>query len=626
MQASAANGGVPSSITALSLGALGVVYGDIGTSPLYAIKECFIGHHPLRVLPSNLLGVLSLIFWSLIVVISIKYLLLVMRANNRGEGGILALMALIAPRDGEGRRRYLFLVAISLFGAALLYGDGMITPAITVLSAIEGLEVITPVFKPYVIPISIAILVALFAVQRAGTASIGKLFGPFMLLWFGSLAAAGVWQIVQSPGVLVAVNPAYAFDFLFNNGASGFLVLGAVFLVVTGGEALYADMGHFGLRPIRSAWFSIVLPSLLLNYFGQVALLSRVPSAITNPFFNMFPQWSLIPMVIIATIAASIASQAVISGAFSLTRQAVQLGYSPRVAITHTSTEEMGQIYIPFVNYVLMFATIGLVLGFRSSTALASAYGVAVTTTMVITTILIAVVARQKWGWSLFAVVAVAVVFAIPDLAFFAANIIKIHDGGWFPLAVAAVVFTLMTTWRRGRVILDERLLEGALPAALFIDSIRRNPPLRVAGTAAFLFRNAEGTPTALLHNLKHNKVLHERVLLVTIITEEIPYVSPENRYDREPLGDGVERLIIRSGFMEEPDIPGALASLEPALTVEAVSFFLGRETLIPSKRPGMAIWREKLFAMMTNNARSAAAYFRLPPNRVVELGAQIEL
>lgn len=620
------NGEANSRMVAVSLAALGIVYGDIGTSPLYAIKECFVGHHPLAVNSANVLGVLSLIFWSLIIVISIKYLVFVMRAHNRGEGGILALMALISPRDKEGRRRYLFLVMISLFGAALLYGDGMITPAITVLSAIEGLKVVTPVFEPYVIPISIAILVGLFSVQRMGTARIGKLFGPFMLVWFSTLAAVGIWQISQHPQILSAVNPAYAATFLLHNGPHGFLALGAVFLVVTGGEALYADMGHFGLRPIRYAWFVVVLPALVINYFGQAALIIRRPEAVDNPFFNMFPQWALLPMVVIATVAASIASQAVISGAFSLTRQAVQLGYSPRVTITHTSEDEMGQIYIPFVNYVLMFATIGLVLGFRSSTALASAYGVAVTTTMIITTILIAVVARQQWRWSLPVVLGIAACFAIPDLAFFAANIIKIHDGGWFPLVVAALVFTLMTTWRRGRMILDDRLREGSLPATLFVDSIRRNPPVRVPGTAAFLFRNAEGTPTALLHNLKHNKVLHERVLLMTITTEEVPHVEEKDRYSVAELGLGIERLIVRYGFMEDPDIPAALAALPQPLTVDAVSFFLGRETLIATKRPGMAAWREKLFAWMTNNARGAAAFFRLPPNRVVEVGAQIEL
>lgn len=613
-------------LAAASLGALGIVYGDIGTSPLYAIKECFVGHHPLTVSTVNAMGVLSLIFWSLIIVISIKYLLFVMRADNRGEGGILALMALISPRDQRGRRRYLFLVTIALFGAALLYGDGMITPAITVLSAIEGLNVITPVFQPYVIPISVVILIALFWVQRKGTATIGAMFGPFMVLWFSCLAAAGIWQITMHPSVLAAVNPRYAVEFFTTNGWHGFLALGAVFLVVTGGEALYADMGHFGLRPIRIAWFSLVLPALLINYFGQAALISRDPSAVSNPFFKMFPQWSLVPMVIISTIAASIASQAVISGAFSLTRQAVQLGYSPRVNITHTSQTEMGQIYIPMINTALMLATIGLVIGFKTSTALASAYGVAVTTTMVITTILLAVVARQKWDWSLPLVIFVATLFMIPDIAFFAANIIKVHDGGWFPLVVAAIIFTLMTTWRKGRLILDDRLQSDALPISLFVDSIKRNPPVRVPGTAAFLFRNYEGTPTALLHNLKHNKVLHTRVLLMTVVTEEVPHVDEGQRYSIELLGEGIERLILRYGFMEDPDIPKALQSLPEPLSADAVSFFLGRETLIATKRPGMAIWREKLFAWMTNNAKGAASFFRLPPNRVVEVGAQIEL
>jgi KUP system potassium uptake protein len=614
------------SLLTASLSALGVVYGDIGTSPLYAMKECFIGHHPLEVNKGNTLGVLSLIFWSLIIVISIKYLLFVMRADNRGEGGILALMALISPRDKRGRRRYVFLVTISLFGAALLYGDGMITPAITVLSAIEGLNVVTPIFAPYVVPLSIVILIVLFSIQRQGTARIGKLFGPFMLMWFGALAAAGIWQIHFYPSVLAALNPLYAASFLTQNGPTGFLALGAVFLVVTGGEALYADMGHFGVSPIRNAWFAVVLPALVINYFGQAALVLRDPSAITNPFFRMFPQWSLVPMVVIATIAASIASQAVISGAFSLTRQAVQLGYSPRVAITHTSEAEIGQIYIPFVNVVLMLSTIGLVIGFKSSTALASAYGVAVTTTMIITTILIAVVAKQKWGWSLPAVIAVAVFFAIPDIAFFGANIIKIHDGGWFPLVVAAVVFTLMTTWRKGRTILDDHLREGALPATMFVESIRRRSPVRVPGTAAFLFRDPDATPTALLHNLKHNKIIHERVLLLTVITEEVPVVAPDERCMNTDLGEGFERIILRYGFMEDPDLRAALASLPQPLQVENVSFYLGRETLISAKRHGMAKWRETLFRSMANNARGAAAFFKLPPNRVIEVGAQIEL
>ena len=613
---------------ALSLGALGVVYGDIGTSPMYSVRECFIGSHPLAMTRGNILGILSLIFWSLIVVISIKYLVFVMRADNRGEGGILALMSLIPPRDKKGRRRRLVLVALALFGAALLYGDGMITPAITVLSAIEGLKVVTPIFDPYIIPITIVILVILFGIQRRGTGGIGAIFGPFMIVWFGALAAVGVWQISMSPDVLVALNPIYAIRFFTHNGTHGFLALGAVFLVVTGGEALYADMGHFGARPIRITWFVIVLPALVINYFGQAALITRNPKTIDNPFFHMFPDWAVVPMVVISTVAASIASQAVISGAFSLTRQAVQLGYSPRVNIVHTSTKEIGQIYIPGVNWALAIATMGLVLGFQSSTALANAYGVAVTTTMVVTTILLTVVEVQRWEWPMAFAITLLVIFLIPDVSFFAANIIKVHHGGWFPLAIAAIVYTVMTTWRRGRHILDERLRTDALPLNLFIDSVKRTPPIRVPGTAVFMFRNPEGTPTALLHNLKHNRVLHERVILLTVVSEELPHVEDEERYNLTDLGEGLYQMEVHYGFSEDSDIPEVLRSVKEPFTIDPsmTSFFLGRETLIATKNPGMAIWREKLFAWMTNNARSAASFFRLPPNRVVELGAQIEL
>jgi KUP system potassium uptake protein len=612
----------------LSLGALGIVFGDIGTSPLYAIKETFHGPHAIPTTPANILGILSLIFWALIIVISIKYLVFVMRADNRGEGGILALMSLIAPRaEGWKKRRFLIFV-MALFGASLLYGDGISTPAITVLSAVEGLQVATPLFKPYVVPLALVILVGLFMMQRRGTAGIGAIFGPVMVVWFSVLAALGVYRISQWPDVLFAANPKYAFYFFQHNGWIGFFALGTVFLVVTGGEALYADMGHFGVRPIRSAWFTVVLPALLLNYFGQGALLLHHPEAAENPFFRMVPSFALYPIVALATVAASVASQAVISGAFSLTRQAVQLGYMPRLEIEHTSESQIGQIYIPSINWLLMFACIGLVLGFKTSSNLAAAYGVAVTTDMVFTSILFAVFARRHWRWSLPLVILLATCFLIVDVSFWTANIIKVPQGGWFPLVIALCMYTLMTTWRKGRQILDDRLKKDALPVDLFVKSISARPPVRVPGTAVFMFRNPEGTPTALLHNLKHNKVLHDRVILMTIITEEVSTVQTEERYTIEELGAGIYRMILHYGFVEDPDIPAVLEQITEPFKLEAsdTTYFLGRETLIPTKHPGMAIWREKLFASMTNNARGAASFFRLPPNRVVELGAQIEL
>jgi len=603
-----------------------VVYGDIGTSPLYAMKECFYGPHAVPVTPENVLGVLSLIFWSLILVISVKYLIFVMRADNRGEGGILALMALIKPR--EGKRSSWILIAMGLFGAALLYGDGVITPAISVLSAVEGLKVATPAFTPYVIPITIGILVGLFVVQKRGTARIGPIFGPLTLVWFITLFALGLYQFLRYPSVIEALNPIYGAKFFLLNGWRGFMTLGVVFLVVTGGEALYADMGHFGRRPIRLAWFIAVLPALMMNYLGQGALLLREPGVAENLFYRMAPTWGLYPLVILATAATSVASQAVISGAFSLTRQAVQLGYIPRLAIEHTSSREIGQIYIPAINWALMFATIGCVLFFGSSTALASAYGVAVTTTMVITTPLLFMVQRQLWKWSLIPALALSAFFFVIDLSFFGANIIKIADGGWFPLAIAAVIFILMTTWKKGRQILTDRLMKDSLPIELFLQSLERNPPHRVSGTAVFMFRNAAGTPTALLHNLKHNKVIHKRVLLVTVETGETPLVNDSERTTVEAMGQNVFRVIVRYGFTEDPNIPAALeATLLPEpINPSDTTYFLGRETLIPTKHPGMAIWREKLFSWMTRNARSATAFYRIPPNRVVELGAQIEL
>ncbi|MEW5927856.1 MAG: potassium transporter Kup [Gemmatimonadota bacterium] len=614
----------------LALTALGVVYGDIGTSPIYALRESLGPHYGLAPTPGNVLGVLSLIFWALIIVISIKYLAFVMRADNRGEGGMIALTSLVAPpqRMRPGSRRWTLVLA-GLFGASLLYGDSMITPAISVLSAIEGLEVATPLFEPYVIPATVTILVGLFAVQYRGTAGVGKVFGPVTFLWFLTLAVLGLGQVVQNPAVLAAVNPLYGARFFAENGIPGFLVLGSVFLAVTGGEALYADMGHFGRGPIRFTWFTVVLPALLLNYFGQGALLIRDPAAIEHPFFLMAPQWALYPLVALTTAATVIASQAVISGAFSLTRQAVQLGYLPRMEIEHTSERQIGQIYIPSVNWLLMLASIGLVLGFRSSSNLAAAYGVAVTTDMVFTTILFAYVARNRFGWAVWKVGALVTAFLVVDLAFWGANIVKVPDGGWFPLVIAAGFFTIMTTWKKGRQILADRLQSQTLPIELFLKDVRENARTRVPGTAVYMYGNPAGTPPALLHNLVHNKVLHERVVFLTVETEEVPTLLDEQRSEVTDLGTGMFRIVLRYGFTEDPDIPAALARIQhPDLDLRPMqtSFFLGRETLIASKKPGMALWREMLFALMSRNARTATSFFGLPPNRVVELGAQIEL
>jgi KUP system potassium uptake protein len=612
----------------LALTALGVVYGDVGTSPLYTMREAFRAQGGIARTPANVLGILSLITWALIVVISIKYLVFVMRADNRGEGGMIALTALVVPRRATTGSAGI-LVLLGLFGASLLYGDSMITPAISVLSAVEGLEVATPFFSPYVIPITVAILVGLFSIQSRGTAGIGRVFGPVTLLWFVVLAALGVAEIARFPGVLAAFSPLYAVEFFARNGMAGFLVLGSVFLAVTGGEALYADMGHFGKGPIRLAWFTVVLPSLLLNYYGQGALIINRPSGAEHPFFMLAPAWATYPLVALATVATVIASQAVISGAFSLTRQAVQLGYLPRLHIEHTSAREIGQIYIPGVNWLLMLACIGLVVGFAESTRLANAYGVAVTTDMVFTTLLFTAVARTRWHWPWWKAGALAAAFLVVDLAFWGANLEKIPHGGWFPLVVAAVIFTLMTTWKKGRQILSERMHASTLPLELFLGDLERNAPTRVPGTAVFMYGNAQGTPPALLHNLVHNKVLHERVVLLTVDVQEIPVVAEEERVEVKAKGHGVYRVTVRYGFTEDPDIPAALARVsEPGLNLAPmqVSYFLGRETLIPSSRPGMAMWREHLFSVMSRNARTATSFFGLPPNRVVELGAQIEL
>ena len=613
-------------LAGLSLAALGVVYGDIGTSPLYALRECFHGTHGLVPTAANVLGVLSLIFWSLILVIAVKYAALVLRADNHGEGGILSLMALV-PRPGARTR--IAVVSLGLFGAALLYGDGIITPAISVLSAVEGLNVATTALDHLVVPITLAILVGLFLFQKRGTGGIGAIFGPLMLVWFGAIGGLGLVHLARAPHVLVSVSPVHAIRFFRENGILGFLVLGSVFLVVTGGEALYADMGHFGRRPIRIAWFALVLPALLVNYWGQGALLLSDPSAAENPFYRLVSGPWLYPLVVVATAATVIASQAVISGAFSLTRQAIQLGFSPRMRTEHTSEHEIGQIYIPAVNWMLMVACLALVLGFRTSSGLAAAYGIAVTTTMVITTILLSFVAREVWGWPAALVTPLVAFFLAIDSAFFLANMVKVGHGGWFPLVVAAAIFVLMSTWKKGRSLLARRLQADALPLDLFFDSLAKSPPARVPGTAVYLDRSPSGTPPALLHNLKHNKVLHERVVFLTVLTEGQPRVREGERLSSEKLADRFWRIVLRYGFMEDPDIPKALedCALEgKPFDMMDTTFFLAREALVATKRPGMALWREQLFSWMTRNAARPLVYFRLPAGRVVELGMQVEI
>ena len=613
----------------LSLAALGVVYGDIGTSPLYAMRECFHGPHAIEPTPENVLGVLSLVFWSLLLVISVKYLVFVMRADNRGEGGILALTSLATRLQQPARGRQWALVALGLFGAALLYGDGIITPAISVLSAVEGLEIATPVFGRYVTLITITILAGLFLIQRYGTAGVGKFFGPVTLLWFLTLAALGVTQIVEHPSVLAAVNPLHGVDFFLRNGWRGYFILGTVVLVITGGESLYVDLGHFGRRPIRLVWFSVVLPALLLNYFGQGALLISNPSAAANPFYLLAPKSLLYPMVVLATCATVIASQAVISGAFSITRQAIQLGYLPRMRIAHTSATEIGQIYIPAINWALLAACVLLVVFFRSSSNLAAAYGIAVITTMTITSLMFAVVARTRWRWNWWAVAALTALFLMIDLSFFGANIVKVADGGWFPLAVAALVFLLMTTWQKGRRVLGERLRAKSIPLADFVHDLRERRPVRVPGTAVFMYSNAEGVPPALLHNIRHNKVLHERVVILTVETKEVSRVKPEERVRVDPRGEGFYRVRVRYGFMDDPDIPAALKQAEEfglEFKPEETTYFLGRETLIATEKEGLSPWRGELFAVMARNARRATIFFCIPPESVIEVGSQVEL
>ncbi|HVY31150.1 MAG TPA: potassium transporter Kup [Polyangiaceae bacterium] len=609
----------------LALAALGVVYGDIGTSPLYAMRECFNEEYGIAVTHANVMGILSLIFWALTLIVSLKYVAYVLRADNKGEGGILALMAL-ASAAVRGKRVYPVLIALGVFGSALLYGDGVITPAISVLSAVEGLEIAAPSLEHVVIPITILILIALFAMQRRGTGGLGAVFGPIMLSWFLSLFAFGLYRTIQHPGVMASINPLYAARFLGEHGAIGLLVLGAVVLVVTGGEALYADLGHFGRKPIRLAWYGIASPALLMNYFGQGSLLLDDPKAVENPFFKMVPHLALYPMVFLSTAATVIASQALISGAFSLTSQGTMLGLLPRVAIKHTSADERGQIYVPFVNWALCLATIGLVLGFKSSSNLAAAYGIAVTLTMVITTILAYFLVRHVWGWSIPKAAAVSVVFLAPELVFMGANAIKIEHGGWFPLVVGGGIFAMMLTWKRGREILAQRFRENLLPLTDFFDLMHVDIPARVPGTAVFMVSSRDGTPPALLHNFMHNRVVHQHIVLLTVITSESARVSEEDRFTLEDLDHGFIRLIGRYGFMEQPDAPRLLLDAGVITSVEHTTFFLGRENLIATEHPGMARWRVGLFAFLTRNAQPATKFFNIPPDRVFEIGAQIEL
>ena len=618
-----------SRLAALSLAALGVVFGDIGTSPLYTLHEVFASHHPIPVTPENVMGVLSLILWALILVVTVKYVAFVMRADNRGEGGIMALIALASQQAGNNPGKQKFIMYAGIIGACMFFADGMVTPAISVLSAVEGIEIAAPDMHGIIIPVTLTVLFGLFWMQRQGTALVGKLFGPVMLLWFGSLAAMGVSNILQQPGILRAVNPAYAVHFFTGNHWLAFVALGAVVLAVTGGEALYADMGHFGRRPIRLAWFGFVLPSLILNYFGQGALILRNPLAVKNPFYLLAPDWALYPLVALATISTVIASQAVISGAFSVSRQALQLGYMPRMLVQHTSESEEGQIYLPRINWGLMVMVMALVLGFRSSSNLAAAYGIAVTGDMVITTLLAALVFHSVWGWSRTRTLALASLFLSIDLAFFGANILKIPAGGWFPLLMGVVIFTLMTTWRSGRALLYKRLADEAMSLEPFIQAIGGDSAVRVQGTAVFMTPNTAGVPHALLHNLKHNKVLHEQVVLAKVKIEDIPHVPEHERLIVQHLPYGFYRVEVSYGFKDQPDLPRELESCRQfglEMDMMDTSFFIGKETLIPKLNSELSYWREKLFITMFRNADSVTNYFKLPPNRVVELGAQVTL
>ena len=607
----------------LSIAALGVVFGDIGTSPLYAIRECFYGDYRVAVTSANIFGVLSLIFWALIIVVTLKYLTFILRADNRGEGGIIALTSLLKPRGPMKKSWQWTLVAIGVFGASLLYGDGMITPAISVMSAIEGITVFTPKFDPFVIPLTIAILTGLFFLQPRGTGKIGSLFGPIIFIWFLTIGVLGFFEIIGNPKILFALWPGYGLSFLIQNHIHGFLVLGAVFLVVTGAEALYADMGHFGKKPIRLVWSTFVLPALLLNYFGQGALLLHNPELAHNPFYALVPSWGMIPMVILAAIATIIASQAVISGAFSLTLQAAQLGFLPRIKIIHTSAKQYGQIYVPIVNWILMISTISLAIGFKSSTHLAAAYGVAVTSTMLISTVLFAVIARKKWKWSFSVLIPLISFFLIVDISFFLANISKILHGAWFPLVIGGMIYLIMITWRRGRDYLGAQMKQLTVPLQEFQASIEKKPPQRVEGEAVFLSGHPDVVPVSLIYNLEHNKILHSEIAFLHIVTEEVPRVPNKEKVELFRLGRGFHRVVAHYGFMEHPNMRNILSlAIQQGLEfrLDTLSFFLGREKLIPGKHPKMSHWRIHLFEFMSRNAVDATDYFRIPPAQVIEL------
>ena len=617
-----------SSLSALVLGAIGIVYGDIGTSVLYAVKTVFAdGHVPLT--PNNIYSISSIFFWTLTVIVSIKYVMLILRADNHGEGGTAALLALAsnAVKDKPALRRRLLIVG--MFGAALFYGDGVITPAISVLSAVEGLEIVSPKFTKYVVPITLVILLALFMVQKRGTGGIGKFFGPITLVWFIAIGGFGAIQIAGNPEILKALSPHYALMFMWNSPGTTFLILGAIVLCVTGAEALYADMGHFGKRPIRLAWFAVVMPALTLNYFGQGALLLSNPAAVKNPFYLMMPEWALLPMVGLATAATVIASQALISGAFSATKQIIQLGYLPRLQMTHTSIKETGQIYIPFINWALFGAIVLAVIFFKSSEALATAYGIAVCGNMLITTVLTFYVVRYGWNYPLSLCIAATGIFFVIDFAFLASNMLKFVEGGWFPILVAGAIFTLMVTWKEGRFILNQKLREDAIELPSFLEAVFVSPPVRVEGTAVFLTAAPGTVPNALLHNLKHNKVLHENNLFVTVRSHEVPWIGMNKRLEIESLGHHCWQVVVNYGFKNDPDLPKALQHIKARgcdLDAMTTSYFLSRDTVVPSVGGGMAQWREKLFAQMHRNASSAADFLKLPNNSVVELGSKIEI
>ncbi len=617
-----------SSLAALTLGAIGVVYGDIGTSVLYAVKEVFgSGHVPFT--PDNIYGILSIFFWTLTIIVSLKYVVLVLRADNHGEGGLVAMLALAAQAVKDKPQLRNVLLAVGIFGTSLFYGDGVITPAISVLSAVEGLEVVSPQFKRAVIPLTLVILFCLFAVQKRGTSGIGRFFGPITLVWFAVLAALGVVNILDHPTILGAVSPHHAIGFALANPGTTFIILGAVVLCVTGAEALYADLGHFGKKPIRLAWFGVVMPSLVLNYFGQGALLLENPAAVKNPFYFMAPQWAQLPLVLLATAATVIASQALITGAFSVTKQVIQLGYLPRLNVQHTSVRDTGQIYMPFVNWGLFAAIVMAVVMFRSSSNLAAAYGIAVTLDMLITTVLTFFVIRYGWNYPLWLCVAATGWFFVIDLTFFASNMLKLFDGGWFPLLIGGAIFTLMMTWKQGRAILNDKLRTDAIELGSFLEAVFVAPPTRVQGTAVFLTAEPGAVPNALLHNLKHNKVLHEQNLFVTVRSHEEPWVGLSRRLEVEPLGHDCWQVIIHYGFKNDPDVPRALELLKNrgcVIDPMTTSYFLSRDVVIPSIGGGMSLWREKLFAQMHHNASAAADFLHLPNNSVVELGAKVAI